>query len=68
MDQEFDEAVRILAQHQLRHDVRNILLSIQQPSGDFVVSLTKSGVTSFRLHARVDRATHGMVRFRRSEG
>jgi hypothetical protein len=67
MDHEFDEAVRTLAEVQIRHGVRSILLSIQEPDGDVIASVARSPGRSFALYARVHRGTKTMARFRLAE-
>jgi hypothetical protein len=67
MDREFDEAVRALAELQIRHGVRSILLSIQEPDGDVIASVAKFPGRSFALYGRVHRVTKTMARFRMPE-
>lgn len=68
MDHDFDEALRTLAEHQIRHGVRVILLSVREPGGDVVASIAKPGATSVAIYGRVDRATNKMVRFHMTKG
>ncbi len=43
MDRTFDEALRVLAEHQLRHGIRTLVLSVHEPSGDVVASVLHAG-------------------------
>jgi hypothetical protein len=64
MDKEFDEALRKLAEHQLKHDVGSVLLIIARPSGDVVISVPRDGRGDFIPYARVSCVTKQIVRLR----
>jgi hypothetical protein len=64
MDKEFDDALRTLAEHQLRHGIGSVLLALAQPSGDIVVSVPRGGRYNFVPYARVDGRTKQLVRLR----
>ena len=63
MDHEFDAALRALAEAQLRHGIRAVVLSIQQPVGDIVASVLNDKGTRV-LYARIDATTKTMTRLR----
>ena len=64
MDQEFDKAVQALAALQIKHDLANILLSIQYGQGDVIATVRQPGRSTFIHYARVHRDTMQIVRLR----
>lgn len=61
MNQDFDQALQTLAALQLKHDVRNILLSVSEPAGDVLITIREEG-KGFCVFARVDSQTRKLVR------
>jgi hypothetical protein len=57
MDQELDEAIRALAEIQMRQGIHAIILTGDQMSGDVVASVIGPGSQNISVYARVDRAT-----------
>jgi hypothetical protein len=64
MDEDFDEALRKLAEHQITHNVGSILLALALPSGDVVISIPRKGRGDFIPYARVNCVTKQIVRLR----
>jgi hypothetical protein len=57
MDEELDEAIRALAEIQMREGVRLIILTADDMSGDVVVSTIGPKSQKTSVYARVDRST-----------
>lgn len=55
MDEELDEAIRALAEVQMRQGVRLIILTADDMSGDVVVSTIGPKSQKMSVYARVDR-------------
>ena len=64
MDHHFDEAIRSLAELQLKHGMHSILLSVQGAGGDVLASVVHSPGHPITPYARVDRTTKTVVRLR----
>jgi hypothetical protein len=57
MDEELDEAIRALAEVQMRQGVRLLILTSDQMSGDVVVSVIGPVSQKMSVYARVERAS-----------
>lgn len=57
MDEELDEAIRALAEIQMRQGTRLIILTADHMSGDVVVSVIGPVSQKMSVYARVDRAS-----------
>jgi alkaline phosphatase len=57
MDEELDEAIRALAEIQMRQGTRLIILTADHMSGDVVVSVIGPESQKMSVYARVDRAS-----------
>jgi hypothetical protein len=62
MDEALDEAIRALAEIQMRQGVRLIILTADEMSGDVVVSTIGPNSQKMSVYARVERGSGRMSR------